>query len=51
VANTVLDNQPFDLGYDGLGPGNRFVSNRCRTSMPAGLCQCREDAGGGTPGG
>jgi parallel beta-helix repeat protein len=39
VANTVLDNQPFDLGYDGLGPGNRFVSNRCRTSMPAGLCQ------------
>ena len=32
VKNTVLDNQPFDLVYDGLGTGNHFVSNTCDTS-------------------
>jgi hypothetical protein len=37
--NAVLDNQPFDLVYDGLGTGNHFVSNRCETSLPPGLCQ------------
>ena len=37
--NAVLDNQPFDLVYDGLGSGNRFVSNTCETSSPAGLCR------------
>ena len=37
--NTVLDNNPFDLVYDGLGMGNHFVSNRCGTSIPAGLCR------------
>jgi hypothetical protein len=37
--NAVLDNQPFDLVNDGLGTGNRFVSNRCETSLPAGLCR------------
>jgi hypothetical protein len=37
--NAVLDNQPFDLVYDGLGAGNHFVSNRCETSLPPGLCQ------------
>jgi hypothetical protein len=37
--NVVLDNQPFDLVYDGLGTGNLFVSNRCETSLPAGLCR------------
>ena len=37
--NTVLDNEPFDLVSDGLGTGNHFVSNRCETSLPAGLCQ------------
>ena len=37
--NAVLDNQPFDLVYDGLGTGNHFVSNRCETSLPAGLCR------------
>jgi Right handed beta helix region len=36
--NTVLDNQPFDLVYDGLGPGNRFIANTCGTSSPDGLC-------------
>ena len=37
--NAVLGNQPFDLAYDGLGTGNHFVSNRCETSLPAGLCR------------
>ena len=39
VDNAVLDNQPFDLVYDGLGTGNHFVSNRCETSLPARLCR------------
>jgi parallel beta-helix repeat protein len=39
VNNVVLDNQPFDLVYDGLGTGNQFVSNTCETSSPAGLCR------------
>jgi parallel beta-helix repeat protein len=39
VDNTVRNNQPFDLASDGLGTGNRFLSNECRTSMPAGLCR------------
>jgi nitrous oxidase accessory protein NosD len=38
--NTVRDNRPYDLVYDGRGTGNHFVSNRCETSFPAGLC-CR----------
>ncbi|GAA2826204.1 right-handed parallel beta-helix repeat-containing protein [Kribbella solani] len=41
--NTVADNEAFgnspaDLRWDGLGAGNRFLDNNCRTSMPAGLC-------------
>ncbi|MGI8961371.1 MAG: right-handed parallel beta-helix repeat-containing protein [Bryobacteraceae bacterium] len=39
LNNTVRHNQPFDLVYDGLGTGNHFVSNRCETSSPAGLCR------------
>jgi hypothetical protein len=39
LNNAILDNQPFDLVYDGLGTGNLFVSNTCRTSSPAGLCR------------
>jgi nitrous oxidase accessory protein NosD len=39
VKNVVLDNQPFDLVYDGLGSGNRFVFNTCDTSTPARLCR------------
>jgi nitrous oxidase accessory protein NosD len=42
VHNAVLGNQPFDLVYDGLGTGNHFVSNRCETSLPVGLCRERE---------
>jgi hypothetical protein len=37
--NNVRRNRPFDLVYDGLGTGNRFVSNNCETSSPAGLCR------------
>ena len=37
--NLVLDNQPLDLVYDGLGAGNHFIANRCETSLPAGLCR------------
>jgi nitrous oxidase accessory protein NosD len=39
VDNLVLDNKPFDLVYDGLGRGNRFVFNTCDTSSPPGLCR------------
>jgi hypothetical protein len=39
VDNTVRDNQPFDLVYDGLGTGNKFVDNDCKTSTPSGLCR------------
>jgi hypothetical protein len=39
LKNTVLDNQPYDLVYDGLGTGNHFLFNRCETSLPAGLCR------------
>jgi hypothetical protein len=40
VKNFIFDNNPYDLVYDGQGTGNHFVSNRCRTSFPDGLC-CR----------
>lgn len=39
LNNTVLDNQPLDLAYDGLGTGNQFFFNRCSTPYPAGLCR------------
>ncbi|MDQ6675158.1 MAG: right-handed parallel beta-helix repeat-containing protein [Chloroflexota bacterium] len=39
VDNTARNNLPFDLAYDKLGSENRFVSNECRTSTPAGLCR------------
>ena len=39
LNNLVIDNQPFDLAYDGLGAGNHLISNTCRTSSPAGLCR------------
>jgi hypothetical protein len=42
VNNAVLDNEPFDLVYDGLGSGNRFVFNTCDTSTPARLCRGEE---------
>jgi hypothetical protein len=42
LNNTVRGNQPFDLVYDRQGSGNRFVSNKCDTSSPAGLCRGEE---------
>jgi len=42
VRNTVLQNHPYDLVYDGLGKGNHFVFNKCDTSTPAGLCRGEE---------
>jgi parallel beta-helix repeat protein len=38
VDNTLTDNTPFDLVYDGLGAGNLFRFNACTTSSPTGLC-------------
>jgi parallel beta-helix repeat protein len=43
LKNTALDNQPFDLAYDGMGTGNHFRSNKCGTSYPGGLCDDRDD--------
>ena len=40
--NFVLDNQPFDLVYDGLGAGNHFTANRYETSLPTWLCRERD---------
>lgn len=36
-GNTALHNAP-DLFWDGLGHGNVFTSNVCKTSTPGGLC-------------
>jgi hypothetical protein len=38
MDNTVKVNQPFDLVYDRLSKGNRFLHNDCSTSNPPGLC-------------
>ncbi|MFE5808739.1 nitrous oxide reductase family maturation protein NosD [Streptomyces sp. NPDC056491] len=36
--NVVRDNKPADLANQGTGTGNRFVNNRCGSSVPAGMC-------------
>ncbi len=36
--NTVLGNQQADLYWDGTGSDNRMRGNRCRTSVPMGMC-------------
>lgn len=36
--NTAIDNDPFDLLWDGQGSGIEFKGNRCKTSEPDGLC-------------
>ncbi|MBX6762397.1 MAG: right-handed parallel beta-helix repeat-containing protein [Rubrobacteraceae bacterium] len=38
VGNTIVRNGP-DIFWDGSGSGNRFVGNRCNTSVPGGLCR------------
>jgi hypothetical protein len=39
LNNTVLNNRPFDLVYDSQGRSNHFISNKCETSTPSGLCR------------
>ncbi|MFE2326810.1 nitrous oxide reductase family maturation protein NosD [Streptomyces sp. NPDC059385] len=36
--NVVRGNMPADLANQGTGTGNKFTGNRCRTSVPAGMC-------------
>ncbi|MFJ8013644.1 nitrous oxide reductase family maturation protein NosD [Streptomyces sp. NPDC096339] len=36
--NVVRGNEPADLANQGTGTGNKFTGNRCRTSVPAGMC-------------
>lgn len=36
--NEVRDNKPADLANQGTGSGNRFLNNRCESSVPAGMC-------------
>jgi parallel beta helix pectate lyase-like protein len=43
VENKAFGNIPFDIYYDTSGTGNKFEDNRCRTSLPPGLCQSGRD--------
>jgi hypothetical protein len=36
--NTVLNNKPFDIVYDGTGTRNWFPTNNCETSNPGYIC-------------
>ena len=36
--NTLFNNSPGDIRVLGRGSGNRFLGNRCRTSIPTGFC-------------
>ena len=36
--NTLRDNSPADIIWDGTGSGNTFSANNCDTSVPGGLC-------------
>ena len=38
--NVILGNEP-DIFWDGSGEGNVIERNRCRTSVPDGLCESR----------
>jgi hypothetical protein len=38
VANTAFRDHPADLIWDGTGSHIKFAHNRCRTSVPSGLC-------------
>ncbi len=37
IGNTILHNKP-DIFWDKSGSGNRFIGNRCNTSVPGNLC-------------
>jgi hypothetical protein len=36
--NEILNNTQFDIIWDGMGTGNTFSDNECKTSVPPGLC-------------
>jgi len=38
VKNVAFRNHPADIRWDGKGVGNRFIDNKCKTSIPKGLC-------------
>jgi len=38
VKNIAFKNRPADIRWDGNGVGNRFIANKCKTSIPKGLC-------------
>jgi hypothetical protein len=38
VKNVAFKNRPADIRWDGKGVGNRFIDNKCKTSIPKGLC-------------
>ncbi len=46
--NTAFRDHPADLLWDGTGKHVRFIANRCRTSVPPGLCH--DPAVGSAPG-
>lgn len=39
TGNVLAENGPADLVTDGSGTANRLAGNRCRTSLPGGLCR------------
>lgn len=36
--NTILNNRPLDVFYDGTGSGNTFPNNECNRSQPGFIC-------------
>ena len=39
--NTLENNKPADIFWDGTGTGNVFAGNNCDTAVPAGMGFCR----------
>ena len=38
VGNSLHNNEPFDILWDGTGVGNLFDGNHCGTSDPSSIC-------------
>jgi parallel beta-helix repeat protein len=38
VGNSLHNNEPFDILWDGTGVGNLFEGNSCNTSDPSSIC-------------
>ena len=38
VGNSLHNNEPFDILWDGTGVGNLFDGNHCNTSDPSSIC-------------